>query len=141
MRIDGLHIDGFGIFHDTLVDEMPSGLALFVGSNESGKSTLMEFVRYVLFGPPTDSRENRYPPLRGGRHGGRLATVLQDDRKLTIQRHDRQVALCGPDGDVEQVEPSARLFGGIPRGLFQRVFAVGLEDLKGTQVIQTLENL
>jgi uncharacterized protein YhaN len=136
LRVSGLHIDGFGIFHDTSVEELPAGLTVFVGHNESGKSTLMEFFRYVLFGRPSGHRKNRYPPLRGGRHGGRLLVVTKDGRELTIERSDKQVTLYEPGGGLEKAEPAQRYFGGIERDTFERVFAVGLEDLKGTQVIQ-----
>ena len=136
MRVSGLHIDGFGIFCDTSVDELPAGLTVFVGHNESGKSTLMEFFRYVLFGPPSGHKRNKYPPLRGGRHGGRLLVVTKDDRQLTIERSDKQVTLYELGGGSEKVEPAQRYFGGIERSTFERVFAIGLEELKGTQVIQ-----
>lgn len=136
MYVSGLHIDGFGIFHDTSVDELPAGLAVFVGHNESGKSTLMEFFRYVLFGRPSGHKRNKYPPLRGGRHGGRLLVMAKDGRQLTIERSDKQVTLYEPGGGSEKAEPAQRYYSGIERSTFERVFAVGLEDLKGTQVIQ-----
>jgi uncharacterized protein YhaN len=48
MHISGFHIDGFGIYHDQGVQDLPMGLVLFVGDNESGKTTLMAFLRTVL---------------------------------------------------------------------------------------------
>ena len=42
-------------------------MTVFVGPNEAGKSTLLEFVRRVLFGFPRKSgRVNPYPALGGG---------------------------------------------------------------------------
>ena len=43
MYLTGFHIDGFGIYHDQGVQDLPPGLVLFVGDNESGKTTLMNF--------------------------------------------------------------------------------------------------
>jgi len=37
MHITGLHIDGFGIYHDQGIQDLPLGLVLFLGDNESGK--------------------------------------------------------------------------------------------------------
>ena len=79
MRICGFHIDGFGIFHDQGIQDVPGGFALFLGQNESGKTTLMEFFRAALFGfPDRRSKRNRYEPLRGGNHGGRLKVVMDE---------------------------------------------------------------
>jgi len=135
MYIRGLHIDGFGIFHDVGIDDVPHGLTVFVGDNESGKSTLMEFLRSVLFGNPSGRKSNKYLPLRGGRHGGRVQVVLCDGRTLTVDRVEKQVTIAGEDSPPEPVEPAQRLFGGIERKTFERVFAVGLTDLQGTEVM------
>ena len=55
MYISGFHLDGFGIYHDQGVQDLPPGLVLFVGDNESGKTTLMEFLRTLLCGFPRRS--------------------------------------------------------------------------------------
>src|SRR5258707_14190353 len=92
MRIGGWHIDGFGIFNDFEVS-LSDGLTVFLGPNEAGKSTLLGFLRAMLFGfPSRRSRAPQYPPLRGGRHGGRLI-------------------LCGPQGEVIVERVAARKNG------------------------------
>ena len=35
MRIAGLHIDGFGIFHDLDLTDLPAGLLVIHGHNEA----------------------------------------------------------------------------------------------------------
>ncbi|MCD6327095.1 AAA family ATPase, partial [bacterium] len=50
MRICELFLDGFGIFHDQRVSDLPPGLSVFFGENEAGKSTMLAFVRCMLFG-------------------------------------------------------------------------------------------
>lgn len=52
MRITAINIDGFGIFHETAITDLPPGLALFLGHNEAGKSTLLAYIRQILFGFP-----------------------------------------------------------------------------------------
>src|SRR5580700_9522466 len=84
MRIGAWHIDGFGIFHDFEVS-LGDGLTVFLGPNEAGKSTLLGFLRAMLFGfPGKRSRALPYPPLRGGRHGGRL--VLEGPGEVAVER-------------------------------------------------------
>ncbi len=66
MRITQLSMDGFGVFNDVTITDLPAGLILFLGNNEEGKSTLHGFVQTVLFGYP-DRRTGKkyYPPQRG----------------------------------------------------------------------------
>ena len=76
MRIREIYVDGFGQFAARDFGPLEQPVTVFYGPNEAGKSTLLEFIRAVLFGfrrAPHD-----YPPLAGGRHGGRLALVDRD---------------------------------------------------------------
>jgi uncharacterized protein YhaN len=138
MFITGLHIDGFGLYHDQGLQDLPLGLVVLVGDNESGKTTLMEFLRTVLFGFPRKSKKpvNEYEPLRGGNHGGRLALIMQDGRQFTIARPGRAPATLTPAGGaMVQAEPALQLFGGLDRDTFKHVFAVGLDELQGLEVL------
>lgn len=137
MYITGLHIDGFGIYHDQGIRDLPLGLVLFLGDNESGKTTLMEFLRTQLFGfPRRDKKRNDYEPLRGGNPGGRLQLIMQDGRQFTLGRPGRAPATLTPAGEATiQAEPAVHLFGGLDRETFKHVFAVGLDELQGLGVL------
>ena len=138
MYLSGFHIDGFGIYHDQGVQDLPPGLVLFVGDNESGKTTLMEFLRTLLFGFPRKSKKliNDYQPLRGGNHGGRLQVVMHDGRRYTIERAERHPAsITQAGGTTMPVEPALHLLGGLDRDTFKHVFAVGLNELQGLGVL------
>ena len=57
MIIRAIFIDGFGTYFDQSLEKIPEGLVIFQGDNEAGKSTLLGFIRTVLFGfPRKDSR-------------------------------------------------------------------------------------
>ncbi|HHY93934.1 MAG TPA: AAA family ATPase [Firmicutes bacterium] len=133
MWIESLHVDGFGILHDLTLDGLPNGLILFLGENESGKTTLMEFIRSLLFGLPRPG--NGYPPLRGGRYGGRMRVIMQDGRRFLIERDGRQATLCEEGSAPERGEPSRRLVPGFDRETYRRIFAVGLQDLQGLSIL------
>ena len=49
MRIDEIAVEGFGILRDRRLEPAP-GLTLIRGENEAGKSTLLAFIRSILFG-------------------------------------------------------------------------------------------
>ena len=58
MRMTSLHIDDFGRFADRSFGPLERPVTVFYGPNEAGKSTLLEFVRRVLFGFPNRRRRN-----------------------------------------------------------------------------------
>lgn len=135
MFISGFHIDGFGVYCDQGVQNLPLGLVLFAGDNESGKSTLMEFFRTMLFGMKRKGGRNDYQPVRGGGHGGRLGLALHDGRLVTVERLGKQAAITTAEGRPLRGEPAEELLGGIDRTTFEHIFAIGLTELQGLGVL------
>jgi len=128
-------MDGFGLFHDVEVADIPPGLSLFVGDNESGKSTTLAFVHTVLFGYPDGrTRENAYPPLRGGEAGGRLLVHSETAGPLTLERRDGTkggpLTVTFPDGHSEGEGALSRLLGGVTRSLYRKLYAFSLYELE-----------
>ncbi len=121
MRIREVYIDGFGIFHDfrIVVPSGNQGVVLFTGANEAGKTTLMSFVRGVLFGFEGEASRCFYAPLRGGRHGGSLEVEMFDGRVERIQRYAER-------GQSRQPAPEV---GNMSKALYANVFAFGLAEL------------
>ena len=64
MYIQSFHMDGFGIFSDVSVENLSPGLSIFLGENEAGKSTCLEFLRTMLIGYP-DPRNKEYKRIPG----------------------------------------------------------------------------
>ena len=56
MKISDLQIDGFGVWSDLKLERFSDGLTVFCGPNEAGKTTLMQFIRSVLYGFSTERR-------------------------------------------------------------------------------------
>jgi uncharacterized protein YhaN len=129
VRISGVYIDGFGIYHAQSLQDVSDGLILFTGRNEGGKTTLMEFIRTILFGLPKKDR-NDYKPLRGGKHGGRLRFILKDGRSISVERFEKKAFVTEDGKFPEQMEPSERFLKGIDRQIFECIFAIGLNDLE-----------
>ncbi len=144
MRLTSLAINGFGIFRDIDIQDLPPGLTLLEGHNEAGKSTLMAFIRAVLFGfESRKSAANRYEPLRGGKHGGALTLVTDEGQEYEVHRveggaHGR-VTVFGPDGQRNGDDLLARLLHGTTKTLYQNVFAFGLTELQRLDTLQADE--
>lgn len=132
MRIAGWRVEGFGLLADHESGDLGAGLTILHGPNEAGKTTLLAFLRGVLFGfPDRRSRDQRHEPLRGGRHGG-VVRVLDDNRAgWTIERYagEKVPLVTRPDGSLGTAADLQRLLGGVDAALFRSVFAFSLTEL------------
>jgi uncharacterized protein YhaN len=142
MKIENIHVDGFGVWNDKTWGPLEPGLNVFHGPNETGKSTLMAFIRSMLFGFEKRGSAKRYEPVKGGTHGGSLELIVGDTRlrlERSQGRHARgSVALYTGDaaGDESALE---RLLGGTTKTLYHNVFAFGLEELEQFHTLQESE--
>ena len=142
MRIETIHIDGFGVWNDKTWGLLRPGLNVFHGRNEAGKSTLMAFIRSMFFGFEKRGAAKRYEPLKGGSHGGYLDLVVTDTRlrlERTPGRHVRGMVTVY-SGDATSDETALeRLLGGTTKTLYHNVFAFGLEELEQFHTLQESE--
>ncbi len=137
MKINDLEVSGFGVWRELKLSGLDDGLTVFYGANESGKTTLMQFVRAVLYGFSPARRARYLPPVHGGTPGGtlRVHNTLkrwiidrQDlDREATplghVTLHDEQ----GAAGDEQRLR---ELLGGVDETTYANIFAVGLHELE-----------
>jgi uncharacterized protein YhaN len=136
MRLKSLYIDGFGIFHDFEWSPIPPGLSLIVGRNESGKTTLYHFIRQILFGLATrKSDPGRYPPLKGGAHGGRAVILDESGAELIVERLKTGKTTSVKEGffDASQESPDpGRIQSALPPGdreMFNSVYSFTISEL------------
>ncbi|HXZ82383.1 MAG TPA: AAA family ATPase, partial [Acidimicrobiales bacterium] len=138
MRIAGIHVDGYGTLANLDLGGLAPTLSVVYGLNEAGKSTLLDFIRAVLFGfPARRSRQNFREPRRGGRHGGALRLLDEDGRPWLLERHsdDHEPVLTGPDGGRGGDAELQALLGGASAGLFRSIFAFGLDELTSLETL------
>jgi uncharacterized protein YhaN len=142
MKIENLHIDGFRVWNDKTWPSLSPSLNVFHGPNETGKSTLMAFIRSILFGLDRRGQARRYEPLNGGTHGGWLDVTI-DGRAVRVERkagkHVRGIVTVY-DGDTTGGDVELeRILGGTTRTLYHNVFAFGLEELEQFHTLQDTE--
>lgn len=126
MHITGWTLQGFGHFQDLRHEDLPPGLLVVYGPNEAGKSTLLAFLLFVLFGR---ERGRRVQALAGGRTGGRVELVVQG-RPVTVERFEDEPPVVWDAGQrLVGEEALARLLGGTDRRMFQSIYAFSLADL------------
>jgi uncharacterized protein YhaN len=139
MRLRNWHIDGFGVFHDASLPEpgLDAGFNLFLGPNEAGKSTLLDFLHYTLFDYPRRGQQPRHEPLFGGKHGGQL-TYESDGRLCRLYRSaakQNAFQLLDEAGTaLTETDLNAHL-GHLQGEVFRNIFGFSLSEL------QTLDSL
>ena len=50
MRISAFAIEHFGLWSSLTVSKLSAGINVFYGANETGKTTLLEFIRSQIYG-------------------------------------------------------------------------------------------
>ena len=133
MRIEELYLDGFGHFHQRSIGPVSGPVTVFYGPNEAGKSTLLAFIRAILFGFPARFNSH-YPPLAGGRHGGRITLSDSVEVIYGVERYAGTrggLNVAAPDGPASNAEAVLRrLTGNAAPDLFRNVFAFSLDELQ-----------
>lgn len=131
MEFVDIHLDGFGTFENRDVGPLRAGLNVIVGENEAGKSTLLDFIRGILYGF-SDRRSPRsfHEPILGGRHGGSITVRDAHGSIWTIERHvGGTVSLNDASGAPVSQSELSNLLGHTDRKVFESIFAFGLDEL------------
>uniref|UniRef100_UPI00321FA5F8 AAA family ATPase n=1 Tax=Thermogutta sp. TaxID=1962930 RepID=UPI00321FA5F8 len=136
MRLRQIDIERFGIWRDWSSGELPAGLAVFFGPNETGKSTLLEFLRGMFFGfhrrsgfaPPDD------PVLAGRLVCEHQEAVFNLSRRWTPSRGD--VVEVFNESRNSPAEEVVRLLCPLDETTFNAIFAVNLEDIAHLRTLE-----
>ena len=141
MKIESIQIDGFGQFHNFSIDDISPGLTVLNGANEAGKSTLLSFIRRVLFGfPNRGSLINLYQPLEGGNHGGRLIVHTDVGERCVIERYaakGKDAIITFTDGAVGDKTDLSKTLGFADQEIFENIFAFGLDELQSFKTLKS----
>jgi len=135
MLIEKVRLEAFGALHNLLIERLSPHLTVFLGANESGKTTLKEFILWVFFGFKRGGKGNRYEPVVGGKPRGRVVVRMADGGCLTFERIGTKEAVFTEKGERLDATPSGIIAPGVDRRSFERVFAVGLDEMQGVDVL------
>jgi uncharacterized protein YhaN len=144
MQLREIHIDGFGIFSNKSITGLTSGINIIYGKNEFGKTTLLEFVRRILFGFPTKKdKTNLYPPLQGGSMGGSLKVVLQNGENLIISRspgtHGGTVRVSTSSEVLQGQSVLNHLLGNASKDIYRNIYAFTIDELRDFNTLNSDE--
>lgn len=145
MQIREIHIDGFGIFSNTHITGMIQGINVIYGPNEFGKTTLLAFIRRVLFGFPSlrSPSVNPYPALSGGAYGGKLICELNNNKIIVIHRtkgtHGGSVTIQMDSRELGGQEELDGLLDHITKTFYENVYAISLAELQKVESLDAEE--
>ena len=136
MRIDSWQIEAFGPLADwEETDLAKHDLVIVLGANESGKSTLFEFLTSVLFGfSPAREQDHPYRPWSGKFPAGALDVVLADGRCAHIARRltsraEGRISIDGTEDDL--ANRPVPWVGQLSRAVFKNVHALTQDEALG----------
>ena len=147
MDIERLEIGRFGCLRDVRVDGLGPGVHVFHGTNETGKTTLLEFVRGMLFGFGSLARRGVIDA--DVESVGRLVVRPVSDGRLwsVVRRRGAGVPLTGKnahddlvvedDAGRQHVRSSLEEWtGGLDEASYVAVMAFGLDELHELSSLQ-----
>ncbi|WP_158234663.1 ATP-binding protein [Lentibacillus sediminis] len=136
MRLKQAHIYGFGKWVDATIDLSGNSALVLYGENESGKSSLQQFILFMLFSMPPKQRAF-YQPKMSGKMGGRLTAEDEHAGMFTIERLDgvrNGAAICyTPDGQTHEEDWLKQRLYGMTLKTYQSVFSFSALDLQGLE--------
>ena len=148
MKITDIQVDGFGVWKGLTVESLSDDITVFVGQNEAGKTTLMQFIRSMMFGFSEERREKYIPPVYGGLAGGSV-DVHSPLGAYEVQRHIDPNRVGDPvgdlavtdtrDGAVHGREQLGALLADVDESIFNNVFAIGLREIQELGALNSTE--
>ncbi len=140
MKIKSFNIYDFGILAKQSIDELPSGLAIFLGQNEAGKSTSLEFFRTVLTGFPASRSKRAKEGVFANKSdnlGGFLELETQNSDIIKVERTRSSYNVFNATGaQIPNIAYEA-LLAGTNREIYSSLYGFSLNEL---QIIDTLES-
>ncbi len=140
MKITRVEIDGFGVWRGLALGDLSERITVFYGANEAGKTTLMQFIRSVLYGLSANRRQ-RYLSVLGGQTAGGRLEVDGIHGMLYIERTvlpgddgagggEGVLTVTAADGTIHNDYLLHDWLQGVDERTFNNVFAVGLRELQ-----------
>lgn len=131
MKLTDLAIDGIGVCNNVNFSRLNSGLNLIYGENGSGKSTIRQFIRGVLFGYQGPFWNNFLSQATTGKfsgRGGQLNAVTAEGNFLLTRTLQPNSPIQVQSLSGASVAPEAQLLGNVTADNFDAFYNVDLQN-------------
>lgn len=126
MKITDLQLSEYGIYRGASWQPSTSSLNVVMGENESGKTTMLRFIRDMLFGYGRGKWQGRK---------GNMAFVRADGQEYRVFREEKERWFENASHEKFSEELPTLWWHGLTRSMYEQIFAVGLEDLQGASFL------
>ena len=129
MNIKQIRLDSFGPYENWTFKSGPNGVQLVYGANESGKTSLLEGMRSLLFG----GKHKKY---------GYVSGSLELDKEGTtyhLGRQNKNLDFYSPGEPSIKDEPNQLWWHGLDKKTYNRIFGLTLEDLQGVDILNEVD--
>lgn len=138
MKLMRATIYGFAKWHDFQIDFHPRDLQVIYGENESGKSSIQQFILFMLFGLPPKKRAF-FRSKTSGKMGGMLTVYDEAIGEFTVERLDEVrngAAKCLlPNGEEADEQWLKGRLNGMTRQTYQSIFSFDALDLSALKTM------
>ncbi len=138
MHIKSFYIEQFGILQDLKLDDLSDGLNVFIGNNEAGKSSCLEFFRTVLSGYP--NKNSAEYKEKASLFNSRLGTVKlitkQGIFSLTRRNGNNNLILEDNGGNKLDATVFEQLISGMTREVYRNVYGFSLSELQSFESLK-----
>lgn len=128
MKFTRANIYGFGKWVDKEVVFNQTELNVIYGENESGKTTLQQFIMFILFGL-TSKEQTFYQPIESGKFGGILTFLDEQKEEVTIERTSDSLTIYSNQETSHKEEVLAHYLKGLTKQTFMSIYSFSAIDL------------
>jgi len=128
MKITDLELTQYGIYNQGSWQPSSDKLNVVMGENESGKTTMLRFIRDMLFGYERGKWQGRK---------GNMGFVRSDGSVWRVYRDEKKHWFVDENGEKYEEEMPSVWWHGLSRSMYEQIFALGLEDLQGASFLSS----
>lgn len=129
MNIKQIRLDSFGPYENWMFKSGSSGVQLIYGANESGKTSLLEGMRSLLFG----GKHKKYGYVSGS------LEIDKEGRTYHLGRQNKKLDFYSPGEPSFKEEPNQLWWHGLDKKTYNRIFGLTLEDLQGVDILNEVD--
>ncbi|MFC7391668.1 AAA family ATPase [Scopulibacillus cellulosilyticus] len=138
-RINQINIRQFGRFSDKKIQLPGAPFLIVYGPNETGKSTLTAFIKYMMFGFPAKAKMDAFIKNEDVNHvGGSLSFESDQFGELKLERFLNRSGAPQVYGNNGR-DKLNRLFHGLDLSTYESIFCFDLDGLKGLEKVGAKE--
>jgi uncharacterized protein YhaN len=123
MKIKDLKIDNFGKIENLELKDFSSGINFIYGENETGKTSIRNFLNFMFFGR-IGKRFSNYENVKG------YLSIKKNHQIYNFKRNENNIDIYTDNGERINYDPHVYFLNSIDINTFENIFSLTLEELE-----------